>query len=105
MIDTSDGFAADLGHVLDASGVGVVIEAAALPGAEGATLDDVLGGGDDYELVICAPDAARVIEAFVARGLPPAIAVGRCTADPARVLLTADGTQPLERAGWEHPVI
>jgi thiamine-monophosphate kinase len=67
-IDISDGLAGDLGHVLQASGVGARIEqaaalsllaapAAALPD-EAQRLDAVLAGGDDYELLFTAPDSA-----------------------------------------------
>ena len=49
-IDLSDGLLADLGHVAAASGVGLHLESAAIPLAEGARLDDALSGGDDYAL-------------------------------------------------------
>ena len=49
-IDLSDGLLADLGHVAAASGVGLNLESAAIPLAEGAALDDALSGGDDYAL-------------------------------------------------------
>jgi thiamine-monophosphate kinase len=58
MIDVSDGLGADLGHILEASGVGARLDTARLPmsGALTATfepkraLELALGGGDDYEL-------------------------------------------------------
>ena len=60
-IDVSDGLAADLGHVLAASGVGATLDEAALPVsaplrrlAEAAGLDPIellLHGGEDYELL------------------------------------------------------
>lgn len=64
-IDVSDGLAADLGHVLRASGVGACIEAGALPasaelaaaGDRGQVLDWMLRGGDDYELCFCVPQS------------------------------------------------
>lgn len=97
MIDVSDGLAADLVHVLDASGVGV--ELTHVPVAEGATLEQALGGGEDYELVFTAPDVERVAETFVEAGLPVPERIGVCTADPSVRLLAGE---PLPVVGWEH---
>src|SRR5207237_250237 len=57
----------------------------------GATLDQALTGGEDYELVFTAP---------VAR-LPLGFRIGTCTADPTQRTLAG---QPLPAAsgGWEH---
>ena len=98
MIDVSDGFGADLGHVLDASGVGVQVSD--LPVADGATIDEALAGGEDYQLVFTAPDEAAVRAAFAAEGVDPPRVVGTCEADPAVRLV--DGA-PLPARGWEHP--
>ena len=63
-IDISDGLVADLGHVCAASEVGARIEANSIPlsgAAEAACrtttnlFTNVLTGGDDYELLVCAP--------------------------------------------------
>jgi len=99
MIDVSDGFAADFGHVLDASGVGC--ELAGLPVAPGASREDALGGGEDFELVWCMPPATDAAAAFAARGLRPPVRLGTCTADRHR--RTLDG-EPLAPTGWQHRV-
>ena len=66
-VDVSDGLVADLGHICKASGVTATIEAeqVLLSAAAQAVLDqsperlqDVFTGGDDYELVFTAPEAA-----------------------------------------------
>jgi thiamine-monophosphate kinase len=99
MIDVSDGLALDLHRLADASGVGFVLEE--VPVAAGATLDEALGGGEDYELVIAVAQdrVGSVVAAFEAGGLRRPVCIGACTADPAvRVLRGV----PLERLGWQH---
>jgi thiamine-monophosphate kinase len=95
MIDVSDGFSADAAHIADASGVG--IDLAEVPVAAGASLDEALGGGEDFELVFCAPAGARIPNAF--RGLREPIRVGTCTADAPGLRLRGE---PLRLTGWQH---
>jgi len=67
-LDVSDGLVADLGHIAEVSGVGIRIEAPAVPLSQAAaaavasgqvSLCDLLTGGDDYELAFAAPRATR----------------------------------------------
>jgi thiamine-monophosphate kinase len=86
MLDVSDGLTGDLGHLLDASGVGAVVDLAAVPrvdvldrklaGAERElALRCLLAGGDDYELLFAAPASrARDVEAA---GIAGGVAVTR----------------------------
>jgi thiamine-monophosphate kinase len=105
MIDLSDGLSSDLAHLCRASGVGARLEASALPVGPGATADDALSGGDDYELCFTAPDPVLVAEAFAAAGLHLPAPIGSVTAGADVVLGTANGgTWPLAPSGWEHPV-
>ena len=100
MIDISDGLVADLGHVADASRVGIDLSRVGLAAdydalaAAGAAVGAdpwawVLGGGEDHALVACfadaVPDGWRVI--------------GRVLDGPARVLV--DGEPWRGYAGWE----
>ncbi len=55
LIDLSDGLVQDLGHICAASGVGVELSAELIPVEAGASLDQALSGGDDYELCFTAP--------------------------------------------------
>ncbi|MHB8220109.1 MAG: thiamine-phosphate kinase [Acidimicrobiales bacterium] len=97
MIDVSDGLALDLHRLADASGVGFALQG--VPVADGATADQALGGGEDYELVIATADAPALEAAFASAGLRPPIGIGRCVGDPAH--RTLDG-EPLARLGWQH---
>lgn len=109
VIDVSDGLVADLGHILECSGVGAEIEAARLPlsaearGVPGALLG-ALTGGDDYELVLtAAPAAAGEIEAIGRRTGVPLTRIGRITEAPGLRVLDRDGRpMTLDRAGWRH---
>ena len=57
-IDISDGLAAELGHLAAASGVRISVDDAAIPVAPGASLDDAVRGGEEYELLV----AGRAID-------------------------------------------
>jgi thiamine-monophosphate kinase len=105
MIDLSDGLSSDLRHLCRASGVGVLLGAAAVPLGAGATLDDALAGGDDYELCFTAPDEGQVAETFAAAGLPAPTRIGTVTEDREIAMKGADGrVRPVPPAGFEHPV-
>jgi thiamine-monophosphate kinase len=97
MVDVSDGLAADLGHLADASGVGFRLDRC--PVHPGATLEDALGGGEDYELVIALPAGVDLAGAFARAGLAPPIPIGWCTEDPAERTLAGE---PMGTAGFEH---
>ena len=83
----------------DASGVGFVLDD--VPVADGATTDEALGGGEDYELVIATADPDALGAAFAAAGLPAPLVVGRCVEDPTVRRL---GRDDLPRRGWQHPI-
>jgi thiamine-monophosphate kinase len=65
-----------------------------VPVADGATRDDAMTGGDDYELVFTAPDVDRVLAAFAAAGLRAPIVIGRVT--------EALDVVGLPEGGWRH---
>jgi thiamine-monophosphate kinase len=97
MIDLSDGLALDLDRVAVASGVGLAITD--VPVADGATAEQALGGGEDYELAFSAPDPDVVGAAFRAARLRPPVRIGSCTDDPDERLLDGRRLQPV---GWQH---
>lgn len=98
MIDVSDGLGADLRHLADASGVGLALEE--VPVAAGATEEEALTGGEDYEIVFSVPDPGPVIRNFESMGLRPPLVIGRCTAHPS--VLTLRGNA-FVAGGFEHP--
>jgi thiamine-monophosphate kinase len=102
-LDLSDGLSTDLNHLCEESGVAAEVDAAATPVYSGATLDQALNGGEDYELLFTAPTGTRIPRAIAG---VPVTRIGRIlqsrAATPAAVLITDTGARPLEPRGWEH---
>jgi thiamine-monophosphate kinase len=115
-IDISDGLAADFGHLCRASGVSGRIVVSRIPqspaarqaiAASPALMSLVLGGGDDYEVLLTAPANAvpPLIAAAAAAGIG-LTAVGiidRADSDAEVYLIDDDGNRvAVEKAGWTH---
>jgi thiamine-monophosphate kinase len=113
-IDLSDGLADAVRQVADASGVGAIVEAAAIPvpdaaraalggGDEGRWLEAALAGGEDYELLFTAsPRRRRSLDSVLrhAQGLP-CTRIGRITRDRRLVLRRSTGDGPIP-GGFVH---
>src|SRR5207249_9520530 len=105
MIDVSDGLTLDLSRLAAASSAGAAIWPSRVPVAEGATMEDALGGGEDYELMAALPP--RRVEAAVAevrdRFGVALTAIGEIRAVGGLVAMGEDGEErALEPRGWEH---
>lgn len=113
-MDVSDGLAGDLAKLCAVSGVSAAIDVSAIPlssAAAGlvkqgaATIETLISGGDDYE-VLCAIPEAR-FEAFAVAARQAGIAVtsiGAFVAGPAPpAFLDAQGRElVLTRRSWSH---
>ena len=112
-IDVSDGLVADLGHLCEESGVAACVGAHTMPLSEAArralaggaaALADLLTGGDDYELLFCAPPSARGEVDALGKRLDLALSrIGTMERGAGVRVVDADG-QPLAlgRTGYAH---
>jgi thiamine-monophosphate kinase len=116
MIDTSDGFAGDLGHICEGSGLGALLYVDKLPLSEALRevssemgkdpFDFVLGSSDDYELIItCDPDNIRRIQTLIKSQSNISVTeVGKMGGAPHRICLChPDGSEKdVFVSGWDH---
>lgn len=102
-LDISDGLSTDLAHLCEESRVAAEVDAQGLPLAPGASLEQALHGGEDYELLFTAPPTVRVPRAIAG---VPVTRIGRILRRdhrrPQMTLLTPQGPQPLQPRGWQH---
>jgi len=110
-IDVSDGLAADLGHILEASHLGAEIWLDRLPrhGAMQSLSTEQcwnlqLGGGDDYELCFSlSPPLERELPAMAAKSGVPLAVIGRMIEGSALRFLKNDGTEFMPaQSGYDH---
>ena len=109
-IDVSDGLVADLGHIVQASGVGAVVDATALPLSAAAlelpgALTSALMGGDDYELLFTAPPSKTDEVTTIATRLALRVtAIGEIVSGKGVTVRDAKGRSlAVDRAGgWRH---
>jgi thiamine-monophosphate kinase len=115
MIDVSDGFLGDLGHICDESGVGAEVVQADLPVSEPLRraagrlgrdpYDWILGDSDDYELIItCPAECVPAVRAAIATvGDVSVTLVGRITERSGKIELVVGGERRVRaRSGWDH---
>ena len=115
-IDLSDGLLADLGHILESSGVGANMEFESLPISDvlravglsasfnGVTRRCALAGGDDYELCFTAPSAKRAEIENISRQLDlPLTRIGAIVAGSGCRVQAANGSViNIEDSGYDH---
>ena len=116
MIDTSDGFLGDLGHICQDSGVGAELIQEKLPISEDLRqaalelkLDPYelfLQDSDDYELIITSSpkNVAKLRSAIASVSEVPVTQVGKITDSVGDIrLILPDGTrQRITPTGWDH---
>jgi thiamine-monophosphate kinase len=117
-IDVSDGLLADLGHILEASGVAAILRLTVPPAptfvpAAGMAVDAgliwqdcYLAGGDDYELAFTAPAERHEEVLTLGKSLSLTLTcIGRVEAGPAGALNALDAAgRPVDtaRRGYDH---
>lgn len=97
--DVSDGLSTDLGHITEASGVRARIGLERIPRFPGASLEQALHGGEEYELVFTAPGEVAVPAEFEGLALS---CIGEMEAGSGVYAHTPDGAVPLPPKGFEH---
>jgi thiamine-monophosphate kinase len=115
-VDVSDGLAADFGHLCRASQVAGRIEVSQVPlspaarraiKVDSALTARVLGGGDDYEVLLTAPpEAVPDLKAAAAAARIDLTEIGsieRADSAGEACFIDSRGTRlSLEKAGWTH---
>ncbi len=112
-MDISDGLAKDLGRLCRASGAGAVVERDKLPVSQaarqvlarrGATVAELVSGGEDYEILLAVKAArcAALEDAARAAGAPCTMIGQICAGSGISLIDSAGRPIPLGRQGWDH---
>jgi thiamine-monophosphate kinase len=99
MIDVSDGLSTDLSHIIQESRVSARIYKDRIPVAAGAEDAHALHGGEEYELIIVAPELPAEIEGI------PVVRIGEIidsSLDHQLFLIDGVRESVLAPRGWQH---
>jgi thiamine-monophosphate kinase len=106
-MDVSDGLLQDAGHIARASGVSIRIDSASVPLSPelhatfpSEALELALTGGEDYELLLCAP--SPVLERLIVAGADLTIVGEAVEGEPGVVLAGETDERIYPSAGWDH---
>lgn len=115
MMDVSDGLAGDVRHLCGASGAGAVLWEERLPVSDALRewasaagenpLEWALRGGEDYELLVTAPEGSvRALQEIVSEaGGAPLTPIGEIAPLSEGISVRrAEGISPLESLSWDH---
>lgn len=100
-IDISDGLSGDAAHLAAASDVAIEIQSERVPTFAGATIDDALAGGEEYELLLVARTPLPEAE-FTKHFAIPITAVGRVIEGKQGVHFTRAGKRVAVPPGYDH---
>ena len=98
-MDLRDGLSVDLARLCKASGVGAEVDVDRLPLAVGATVEQALNGGEDYELLFTLPGEARVPRSLAGVAVSQ---IGGIQAGSELTLVEGGTRRPLLPNGWQH---
>lgn len=105
MIDLSDGLSSDARHLAAASGVALEIDVTSIPCVPDVTPRAACASGEEYELLLTAPDEFDV-DAFLSRFTIPVTQVGivveRAEGADSDVTFIEDGVRVDLAAGYDH---
>jgi thiamine-monophosphate kinase len=112
MMDLSDGLGGDVFHFAAESNVGAIIDAEAVPIAEGRSderspLEHALSDGEDFELLFTTPpaDGERLVNGQPLADLGVRISrIGEITSEPGIRLRQAGVVSSLPRSGFVHRI-
>jgi thiamine-monophosphate kinase len=99
MIDISDGLSTDLGHLLEESKVSARIYRNLIPAVEGASDNQILHGGEEYELLIAAAELPNQVDGVPVTRIGEIIGSGF---DNQIFLISGTNESVLSPAGWRH---
>ena len=108
MIDISDGLGRDTGRLAQSSGVVAAIESAMIPCRGGASVEQAMSDGEDYELLMAISPACELIECIPVGGGCPLHVIGRLEqgdgeSQPLVRLIDPNGTTTdVTDCGWDH---
>ncbi len=102
MIDVSDGLSLDLSRLCEAGRVGARIDAEGVPIHAAATLQDALGGGEDYEVLATIADGTDASTEMRRTFGVELSRIGVITEARELVIVDPAGNErPLDPAGWD----